>query len=172
MKNDNAENNEAQAVENNATQEEKQTEDRLFTQEDVNRTVESRLVRERKKYDKELDRRIAEYDRQAKLSEEEREAERRAQSERELAEKERQITLRENLFNAKNVLIEKGISHELAELVVDADVEKQEQNIATLEKQFGKAVEAAVAERLKGSTPKAPQDSAQSAQKYGEVTVI
>ena len=165
MKNDNAENNEAQAVENNATQEEKQAEDRLFH-------YYTTVKRERKKYDKELDRRIAEYDRQAKLSEEEREAERRAQSERELAEKELQITLRENLFNAKNVLIEKGMSHELAELVVDADVEKQEQNIATLEKQFGKAVEAAVAERLKGSTPKAPQDSAQSAQKYGEVTVI
>lgn len=171
MNNDSTENNEAQAVENTAT-EQKQTESHLFTQEDVDRTVESRLARERKKYDKELDRRIAEYDRQAKLSEEEREAERRAQSERELAEKERQITLRENLFNAKNVLIEKGISHELAELVVDADVEKQEQNIATLEKQFGKAVEAAVAERLKGNTPKAPQDSAESAQKYGEVTVI
>nr|DAW67476.1 MAG TPA: Major head protein [Caudoviricetes sp.] len=107
MKNDNAENNEAQAVDN-AAQEEKQTDNHLFTQEDVDRTVESRLARERKKYDKELDRRIAEYDRQAKLSEEEREAERRAQSERELAEKERQITLRENLFNAKNVLIEKG----------------------------------------------------------------
>lgn len=171
MNDNNAENNEAQAVDN-AAQEEKQTDNHLFTQEDVDRTVESRLARERKKYDKELDRRIAEYDRQAKLSEEEREAERRAQSERELAEKELQITLRENLFNAKNVLIEKGISHELAELVVDADVEKQEQNIATLEKQFGKAVEAAVAERLKGSTPKAPQDSASSAQKYGEVTVI
>lgn len=147
--------------------------DAKFTQVDMDKAVEARLARERKKFEQTLQEKLAEHERLAKLGEEERLAEQKRQEEAAIKQRELDITLKENLFDARNTLIEKGIAHELAELVVDANTEVMEQNIKKLEVQFGKAVEAAVAERLKGKTPAAPSTTqSEGVQKYGRQTVL
>lgn len=138
-------------------QEAKDTKGKTLTQEEFEKALSERLKREREKADKEraeaLKKEREEWERQAKLSEEERKAEERKRMEQETAQKLRDITLRENRADAREILQEKNISTELVDFVVDVDADKTRENIINLESAFTKAVEAAVADRLKGQTP-------------------
>lgn len=97
---------------------------------------------------------IAEYDRQAKLTEEEREKEAKSKREAELKTREEKITLRERKLQAKELLQEKNIPTELVDFVVDLDETKTKENIEKLAKTYNKAVETGVTDKLKGTPPK------------------
>lgn len=99
---------------------------------------------------------IAEYERKAKLTAEEKEKEARAEEEKRIQERENSITLRERTLEAKELLSEKHIPTDLVEFVVDLDSDKTKANIDKLEKAYTKAVEAGVTEKLKGDPPKDP----------------
>lgn len=96
---------------------------------------------------------IAEHDRQAKLTEEEREKEASSKREAELKEREENITLRERRLEAGELLNEKHIPIELVDFVVDLDENKQKDNIEKLAKTYNKAVETGVTDKLKGTPP-------------------
>lgn len=136
----------------------KNEEPKTFTQEELEKTLSERLKREREKAEKETAERLKkereEWERQAKLSQEEKEAEERKKREAETSERERSIILRENRADARELLQEKNISADLVDFVVDVDPDKTKENINNLEKAFTKAVEAGIADRLKGETPK------------------
>ena len=131
---------------------------KTFTQEELDAKVSERLKRDREKRDKEVADLIKkerdEWERQAKLSQEEKEAEERKKREAETADREREITLRENRADARERLQEKNISTDLVDFVVDVDADKTKENIDNLEKAFLKAVEKGVDDKLKGDTPK------------------
>ena len=97
---------------------------------------------------------IAEYDRQAKLTEEEREKELKSKREAELKAREEQITLRERKLQAQELLQAKHIPIDLVDFVVDLDETKTKDNIEKLAKTYNKSVETGVTDKLKGTPPK------------------
>lgn len=97
---------------------------------------------------------LAEYDRQAKLTEEEREREAKTKREAELKEREEQITLRENRVKAQELLVKNNIPTDLVDFVVDLDVKVMEEKINTLSKTYNKSVETGITDKLKGNPPK------------------
>lgn len=154
-------------------QEEKQ--EKTFTQEELEKTLDARLKREREKAEKETADRLKkereEWERQAKLSQEEREKEERERMKQETAEREREITLRENRADARELLLEKNISADLVSFVVDVDADKTKENIEQLEQAFTKAVEAGIADRMKGETPKDKSNNTPPATTTGTVAL-
>lgn len=96
---------------------------------------------------------IAEYERQIKLTEEEREKEMKTKREKELKDRENSITLRERRIEAKELLGEKNIPTELVDFVVDLDESKTKENIELLAKTYNKSVETGVTNKLKGNPP-------------------
>lgn len=131
---------------------------KTFTQEDFDKQLSKTLADKEAKLEKKLSEKLEkerqEWERQAKLSAEEKEAEERKKREEQTSSREREITLRENRAEARDLLSEKKISSDLVDFVVDVDLDKTRTNIDNLEKAFTKAVEAGVADKLKGETPK------------------
>ena len=97
---------------------------------------------------------IAEYERQAKLTQEEKDKEARTKREAELKEREDSITLRERRLQAQELLSQKNIPIDLVDFVVDLDESKTKDNIEKLAKTFNKSVETGVTDKLKGQPPK------------------
>lgn len=96
---------------------------------------------------------IAEYERKAKLTEEEREKEAKSKREAELKAREDNITLRERKLEAQELLQAKHIPIDLVDFVVDLDETKTKDNIEKLAKTYNKSVEAGVTDKLKGTPP-------------------
>lgn len=136
---------------------------KTFTQEELEKTLSERLKREREKADKALADKLKaereEWERQAKLSAEEKEAELAKKQAEETAAREREITLRENRADARELLQEKSIPTDLVDFVVDVDADKTKANIDSLEQAFLRAVETGVAAKLKGQTPEEKQST-------------
>ncbi len=140
-----------------------QTEDKgsnsnkTFTQDEVNALVSKRIgeinAKNEERNKQAIADALADYDRKAKMTEEERLSEARKQKDNELAEKERSITLRENRADAIEQLAELNIDTKLVDFVVDIDPEKTAANVKALGKAFNEAVEKGVKEKLAGKTP-------------------
>ena len=96
---------------------------------------------------------IAEYERNAKLTAEERENEAKAKRDKELKEREDAITLRERRLTAQEMLSQKNIPIDLVDFVVDLDETKTKENIEKLAKTYNKSVENGVTDKLKGTPP-------------------
>lgn len=96
---------------------------------------------------------IAEYERQAKLTEEQREKEAKTKREAELREREEKLTLRENKIKAQELLSQKNIPIDLVDFVVDLDESKTKEKIELLAKTYNKSVETGVTDKLKGTPP-------------------
>lgn len=94
----------------------------------------------------------------AKMTKEEKAQYLQQKQEKELAQREADITKRELMAEAKNTLAEKKLPVGLAEVLNYADADSCNKSIAAVEKAFQEAVEAAVQDKLKGGTPpkKAP----------------
>jgi len=96
---------------------------------------------------------IAEHERQAKLTEAEREKEAKSKREAELKAREDSITLRERRITAQELLSQKNIPIDLVDFVVDLDENKTKDNIEKLAKTYSKSVETGVTDKLKGTPP-------------------
>ena len=136
---------------------------KTFTQEDLDRVAGERAKRAEEKAAKDLAAAIKkereEWDRQAKLTAEEKEAELRKQRDTETEARQRELDLRGNRYDAMDVLKDKNIPTDLVDFVVDVDSDKTVENIDKLEKAFLKAVEEGVATKLKGNTPPEKKDN-------------
>lgn len=130
---------------------------KTFSQEEVNQLVSKRLNEANAKADERtkaaIAEAIAEHDRKAKLTEEERLNEARKAKDDELAEKERSITLRENRADGIEKLAELNIDTKMVDFVVDIDKDRMMDNITKLNKAFNEAVSKAVEAKLAGKTP-------------------
>ena len=130
---------------------------KTFSQEEVNNIISERLKDVKAKNDKAISdavaNAIAEYDRQAKLTEEEREKEAKTKREAELKEREDNLTLRERKLQAQELLSQQNIPIDLVDFVVDLDESKTKENIEKLAKTYNKSVETGVTDKLKGTPP-------------------
>lgn len=131
---------------------------KTFSQDEVNAIVSKRLAEEKEKAKTNLDEAIknaiAEEKRQAKLTADERAREEKEKQEKALSEREASITLRERQIEAREMLVEKGLSTDLTALVVDADKEIMANKIEKLEKAYNDSVASGVEDKLKGVAPK------------------
>lgn len=137
--------------------EDKGSNSKTFTQDEVNALIQKRVGEVNAKNEERnkaaIQEALAEYDRKAKMTEEERLSEARKQKDNELAEKERSITLRENRADAIEQLAELNIDTKLVDFVVDIDKDKTAANVKALDKAFKDAVAKGVEAKLKGKTP-------------------
>lgn len=140
-----------------ATEENKTNTQKTFTQDEVNSLIQKRIGEIQSKNDeankKAIADAISEYERKAKMTEEERLSEARKQKDDELAQKERSITLRENRADAIEMLAEQNIDTKLVDFVVDIDNGKTAENVKALTKAFNEAVAKGVEAKLAGKTP-------------------
>lgn len=139
------------------TNEEKNAGNKTFSQTDMDNLAGKIRGEEKAKNEQAIkdavDSAIAEYERKAKLTEEEREKEAKSKREAELKAREDEITLRERKLQAQELLQAKHIPIDLVDFVVDLDETKTKDNIEKLAKTYNKSVETGVTDKLKGTPP-------------------
>lgn len=131
--------------------------EKTFTQDEVNQLIGKYRSEGKIKAEADIAKAVAdakaEWERQAKMTEDERVREASVKREKELADKEKALALRENTANAKELLAEKHIDTSMAKFLVTSDAEETMKNIEEFEKAYAKAIEAGVEDKLKGKTP-------------------
>lgn len=131
--------------------------EKTFTQDEVNQLIGKYRSEGKSKAEADIAKAVAdakaEWERQAKMTEDERVREASVKREKELADKEKALALRENTANAKELLTEKHIDTNMAKFLVTSDAEETMKNIEEFEKAYAKAIEAGVEDKLKGKTP-------------------
>ena len=131
--------------------------EKTFTQDEVNQLIGKYRSEGKSKAEADIAKAVAdakaEWERQAKMTEDERVKEASVKREKELADKEKALSLRENTANAKELLAEKHIDTSMAKFLVTSDAEETMKNIEEFEKAYAKAIEAGVEDKLKGKTP-------------------
>lgn len=149
--------NQAQEAENQVQEsahqeQEQQTEQKTYTQKEFDALFNARFARETAKWEKKL----TESQKMAKMTAEQKAQYQSEQHEKELAEREANITRRELQATAKETLIERGLPAELFETLNYTDAESCSKSIDAVEKVFKASVEKAVEDRIKksGGTPK------------------
>ena len=136
-------------------EQEKQPEEKKFTQKDLEKLLDSRLARERETWEKKL----TESQKLSKMTAEQKKEYQDRQHEEELSKREAEITKRELRMTAKEALIEKGLPVELSEALAYDSAEHCSSSIEAVEKAFRQAVEKAVDDRIKKSAG-APKNGA------------
>jgi uncharacterized protein YprB with RNaseH-like and TPR domain len=131
--------------------------EKTFTQKDIDSIIEKRLARERKEADERIKNAVTEAQKLAKMSADERMEHEREEREKQLKDRESEITRRELRAEAKSQLSDKGLPVELAEVLPYTDAETTNTALEAVEKVFRLALEKAVNEQLKGNPPKVGQ---------------
>lgn len=119
----------------------------------VQKAIDTAVRNAQDKWKTLTDDKVSEAEKLAKMTAQEKAEYMQQKKEKELSDREADITRRELMATAKNTLTEKGMPIELAEILNYADAESCNKSIAAVEKAFQSAVETAVEERLKGGKP-------------------
>lgn len=136
-----------------------QAELEALLQTEADRRVTEALKTSRGKWQKELedklDEKIKEAEKMAKMKEDEKQKYILELKEKELAEKEREIQLKELKLSSIDILNEKKLPITLVDMLVSADLDEEQtkKNIEAFEKVFRAEVQKAVDERLKSKPP-------------------
>lgn len=119
----------------------------------VNKACETAVRNAQDKWQLMTDDKVSEAEKLAKMTKEEKAEYLRQKQEKELSAREAAVTKKELMAEAKNTLAEKKLPVSLSEILDYKDAESCKTSIATVEKAFQDAVQAAVEEKLKGGTP-------------------
>ena len=123
-------------------------EQKLFTQEDVDKMITKRLAKEKAKQEKAL----KEAERLSKMSEEER-VKAELEADRLAFEQERAAYLKEKMLTAcEKELMKEALPVEFASLLVADDADTTSGNIKAFKDKWNKSLESAVNERLKANS--------------------
>ncbi len=129
------------------------------TQAKIDAAVTARLADEKAKWEKEYQKKAAadkkEAERLAKLSEDERRAAELEARNKELEEKDQEIRRKELRLETVKVLADRSLPVAFADYLIAEDSESTLKRITAFEKEYKKAVEAGVNEKLKGKAPAA-----------------
>lgn len=140
------------------TTENQNTEVRTYTQEEVDRLLQSesdrRVSEALKKADKKKQEAVKEAQKLAAMNEQEKYEYQLKQREEAIIAKEKALALAENKNEAGKILSEKGLSLSLVDFVVAEDADTMKANIDLLEKAFKASVKAEVEKRMGGNAPK------------------
>ena len=126
---------------------------------DVQKRMDEALAKAKARWEKEYQQKAAkakkEAERLSKLSEEERAKEEQETMKKELETKEKELNRKELKLEMVKVLADRNLPVEFMDYLIADDNESTMERIKTFDKQFKKAVETAVNEKLKGKAPKA-----------------
>ncbi len=117
----------------------------MTEQERIDAIIEKRLAREREKFQKEL----AEKERLAKLSEEERRVEEQKKYETELSEKETRLKLMENKLTYTKKFEEAGLPVEMLDYIAHPDADEMEVKFQEFAKKWNDNLNKKLEERVK-----------------------
>jgi hypothetical protein len=135
-------------------------ESKTFSQDEVNEIISKRVneinAKNSEKTAKAIENALADYERKAKLSEEEKAHEEQERLKSELASKERDLLIRENRAEAREILSEKLMPSIFVDYIVDEDLDKTKENINKFEKVWNEAIAEEVKKKLIGKTPVDP----------------
>ena len=154
------ENNNSSTVETESTGTEQVTEnqEKTYTEAEVQamlqREGDKRVSGARKKWQAELDTKLAEAEKLRNMDETQRKEYEYEQKVKEFEEKERQFNLTQNKVEAAKVLSNRGLPVEFVDYIVAEDAETMMENINTFETAFKAAVADAVSKKIASPTPK------------------
>lgn len=153
---ENVETNEEEKVDkvDNQQEETKQEEVKTFTQDEIDEMVKSNVDRAVAKALHKADEQRKEAEKLAAMNAKEKAEYEMNKKRQDLEKRERDIQLRELTAEAKDMLIEKGLSSDLASILDYKDAESVKESINIIEAAINKEAEKQVIERLKGRTPK------------------
>lgn len=153
---ENVETNEEENVDkvDNQQEETKNEEVKTFTQEEIDEMVKSNVDRAVAKALHKADEQRKEAEKLAAMNAKEKAEYEMNKKRQDLEERERNIQLRELTAEAKDMLIEKGLSSDLVNILDYKDAESVKESINIIEAAINKEAEKQVIERLKGRTPK------------------
>ena len=138
---------------------------KTFSQDEVNDIVSKRInevnAKNEEKTAKAIQDALADYERKTKLSDEEKAREEQERLKTELANKDRDLKIRENRVEARIILQEKSMPDVFADYVVTDDLETTKSNIDKFEKVWNEAVSKAVDQKMAGKTPDNPSNNPQ-----------
>lgn len=123
----------------------------------MSKGIETALTKERARFETVLNERLDEQERLSKMTDGEKAAYLQNKQQSELNRREVELTRRELKADAKQTLINKGMSADFADFLNYTDKDAVESSIAKLETVFNAAVQMAVNEKLKGGKP--PKDA-------------
>ena len=119
----------------------------------VQKAVTTAVSNAQKKWEALTDDKLSEAEKLAKMTKEEKAQYMQQKKEKELNDREMEITRKELMAEAKNTLAGKKLPVGLAEVLDYSNADACNKSIDAVEKAFQEAVESAVEERLKGGTP-------------------
>lgn len=127
----------------------------------VQKAVNTAVTKAQQKWQALADENLSEAEKLAKMTKEEKAQYLQQKKEKELINREAEITRKELMAEAKNTLVEKKLPAGLADVLNYADADSCSKSISDVEKAFQEAVETAVQDRLKGGKPpkKAPENN-------------
>ena len=127
----------------------------------VQKAVNTAVTKAQQKWQALADENLSEAEKLAKMTKEEKAQYLQPKKEKELINREAEITRKELMAEAKNTLVEKKLPAGLADVLNYADADSCSKSISAVEKAFQEAVETAVQDRLKGGKPpkKAPENN-------------
>lgn len=124
-------------------------------QAEFDRRVSKALETARSKQQQSVDNAVSEALKLQKMTDDQKAAYAQQQAQKQLAQKEAELTRRELRLNAIDILNGKGLPVELADALSYTTAEECDQSIKSVAKAFEKAVSKAVNERLRQEPPKA-----------------
>lgn len=119
----------------------------------LNKAVNTALTKAQEKWKALTDDKLSEAEKLAKMTKEEKAQYLQQKKEKELSDREAEITRKELAAEAKNTLAEKKLPAGLAAILNYTDADSCKKSIEAVEKAFQEAVAAGVEERLKGGKP-------------------
>lgn len=129
-----------------------------LVQAETDRKVTKALETARQKWQQEEQKKVKQAEELAKLTENER-TNREFELQKQAFEEEKQKFEMERLaLEAEKILVSKNLSVDFARFLVAVDADQTHENIGAFEKQWQKALEKAVDDKIKGKTPKGNGD--------------
>lgn len=114
---------------------------------------ESFMAKLEERYQKDFAAALAEMEKKAAMTTEEKDAYEKEQQIKVLAEREKAVAFKELKADAKDMMASKEIPADFLDMLVGADLKATEANMDAFKKQFDLAVQAQVEKRLVGKTP-------------------
>lgn len=127
---------------------------KTFTQADLDREISKMYEKFEEKFSKRFEASKKEAEKLANMNAEERLKYELEQREKQIADKEREWVLKENLYTCSQILAEKGLPVKFADFVVAESADEMNKNISLIENEYKKAVRLEVEKRMVSTTPK------------------
>lgn len=159
VENNNNTNNEPEVKEENKETSDTSKDEKLFTQEEVNKMVQKRLAKEKSRIEKSYKEKMTEAERYSKMSTEEIQKEEIEKKLARLEELEKKEARNEMLKVVTTSLSDNNIPSQFAEFLIGEDADDTKDKVDTFSKIWNKALEKAVNAKLVGKKPTSNNNS-------------